>query len=478
MTKDASALKEQIIRELLSLIQAHELGAQIEVGKLVLFLEKEWQHMLQGQQLSMVPLWSFCANATTWSVADFCEVLGPLETKVSGPVVFVWPEVNHHFEPIPPHLVSDVQSALMKVLVDSALRDIVRLDELDLLIEDFVSQASVPLQLEELWQIFAEEGLPPALLEEVFAGFSGSSLPVAYDLPEALASGAPAAASGDERHERVVIDVILDCMRQSPVNRIIDPEKLAEHLEEDIVDMWEDGSYNLQELWDILSEVDQISEEMLIHAFLLIEKREDEIPVKVWVPARVRNLPQDAKDAIVPPDASEPPKHTARPVIEPPKPQPPSQNLMRTGAFSSASTGSRPSPKTKEKKEKKTKAKPRKKGFEEPELINPNYVIIAVVISVVSLLVYFLFVYEGTPSFQGTPMSSVESIVKKYPVAELRIKDKFVYILTNQKYTELSDQEQQDKIFDLVGDLRKKNKELKGAILYSPDKRFINKTKF
>ena len=84
MSTSSNLNKEQIIRGVLNIIQNHPVEESVEIGPLVIFLEKNFATMAQGNQLDLEPLWDFCSTHYNWSYEAFQDIFSSLEPQLQS----------------------------------------------------------------------------------------------------------------------------------------------------------------------------------------------------------------------------------------------------------------------------------------------------------------------------------------------------------------------------------------------------------
>jgi len=369
MSTELSVIRPKILSEILAIVQQNNLTGEIDLGKLVLFLETELLTKLDDRILNLKLLWKFCQKHTELSRDQFVEVFQPLKDKFADDdLMVVIPRLPRRsavanansMDPQVLQLLQQLLVVMMECVTNSPLRELVSMEQLDEILVDHVADFHVSeiIDLDPIWDEFLKiPGVFPDILEPVCKQLHDREKDFPYEvlLPEVMLAKAPSVdvsqlraqfqAQGmtpdmieqvistvQEKEEekvqervarrvasraaipaisntpggatpevtRIVLVEILDCVSHTEIEKIIDPDKLQGFLQDELSDMWENEAFNLQPLWDILLDAPGVTEEMLMQTFLLLESKRETLPVKVWVPAEVRELSPEAKRALMP----------------------------------------------------------------------------------------------------------------------------------------------------------------------------------
>lgn len=84
-----------------------------------------------------------------------------------------------------------------------------------------------------------------------------------------------------------VLVFLLDCVHRSPVRSLLDMDVLREYLEDHLQDMWEQGAFHLQLLWDKLHEIPHLSDALILSVFSEIGKHQKEVHFPIVLPKDV-----------------------------------------------------------------------------------------------------------------------------------------------------------------------------------------------
>lgn len=396
------SLKEQIVRELIDLLQRSPEGRNIDLGSLVIYLDEEVLGWLYGSTFHTHPLYEYCAPYTGWTEDQFQQLMMPLESRLHSSMISV--EFSD-----PPQEET----------------------------EHTVIQASPFGGAGAMAAAMVTGGFGSFQEEEVEAGFSDAD-------------------------REALLDLILECTGKTEVEDIIDPEKLRGFLEETINEMYEDGGCNLLMLWEILLDAPGVTEDMLIPAFLLMEKKGG--PVPMTMPPLVQNLPAKMRQTMLaqitgapppvpagipspgpslgrgmddrrsePPMVSRPPTASRGPSA--PEARTPPSQAKRPATMSSAK---RKSPKAKDDKKRGTVKRGALKGGGEKRGVPKWLWITAAVVIVLSAGYYFFFLRTATPVFQGKVVKvSVSS--KVLPVQEVRLSKNNMHVRVKSSFLSLSE---------------------------------------
>ncbi len=440
MLRDSSAIKEQIIRELLAIIQQFPQSKSLDLGKLLLFLEKNLADMIDEEVLDLAPLWAYCQEHPPCDGPFFGNVFQKFEEKaITMNLALHWPgEVMIAAgitRPLSQERIAFARNELMKRFLTSPIMNSLRADQLDKIFENLCSQAVEPLQLQKLWDELLKLGADRQLVAEILTSLDNASFPFAIVLPEELSTQK---SLPPNEAKQAVIKAILESIDNSPAGEIIDPEKLRDFLEEDLDEMWEEDAYDLQLIWDVLSDAPKITEDMLIKAFLLLEKKLDTLPVKVWIPARVRNLTPEAKAVFLPKmEKQTPPPTSSKKTTGNHASRSTGNHAARsTGNHAARKTGNYAARKTGSIKKSSTSTKRKKKGFHTEEKASPVFLFVAGIAALLIISYYLLFVRESVPSYGGTPIPATQ-IQKIYPLAELRAGKNFLAVKFKTGYKQI-----------------------------------------
>lgn len=244
MSQQDSIKKEVVIRGVLASLVDVQGAPRIDPGELVIFLEKEANDWCNDQAVELTPLWYFCVHRKQWTEGHFERLCQSLRQLFS----------YHSIMWTPP----DVQKS--GVFLESPS------------IDEPLSAVSLPRSSEEELN---------AALDLLTPSDSVAELPALTSAQEKPTSQSPLQAvpfsSDDEQpipkipQQERIIDWIVSAVKQSRIHEIIDPSKLEEFLQHSLVDMWDNGALHLQELWLVLAEPEDVTNDMLVCTFLLLE---------------------------------------------------------------------------------------------------------------------------------------------------------------------------------------------------------------
>lgn len=110
---------------------------------------------------------------------------------------------------------------------------------------------------------------------------------------------------------------LLECATHSMLKTLLDEDALTEYLHSSLADVWENGEFNLQELWTNLNEIPHVSEPLVLSVFNEISKHESEWPHPLRLPKEVRK--DLNKKVAAAPLAFRAPSQTHQPEPEKPK---------------------------------------------------------------------------------------------------------------------------------------------------------------
>jgi hypothetical protein len=464
MPNDSLGYKKKIIHAILEFLP-HVSGDQmLDLGDLVLFLERQASDWIDGHHIDLKPLWHYCQKQGAWSEQRFSDLGNKLmERFADEQILWDLPFANEY----PP------------TYADYA--DI----EPDGDTPDHGESTVVSLGLEQLIQLRSES---------------------------------------DQ-----VIDWIIDGVKRSPVQSIIDPDKLRNFLSDAYEEMWEQDSLNLQLLWDVLADADGVDEEMLLKCFLIMQvDYQSKISVAISWPSLVNKVSEKMKNALLASlGIAESGKN--EPTIEA-KPDYSSAYAISTSPRAEAATNS--PKKNATPSSIKAKSNPFKtlatapsglrspatltpsQGNEIPPIdtelpIQPNQPInqsttsersrarmqphtfkpisaqntttlppwawwIGLSIAVFSVLYYFLFVYQSTPSWLGTPID-ITAYSKIISAQDMRLHKRSLNIKATAEFMALSDAAKFEKIYELWQKFSQKHTEkVWRIVLFSPTGQMLN----
>lgn len=218
--------KEKIVRAVLELLPKVSAPA-VDVGELVLFLEREADHWIKGRQVDLHPLWNYCRDKSGWQESFFRNLVESLQKRFAGTQV----------EWLSPFGEMDAAS----------------------LADDFA-------------EVVDQDSAKPAK-----------------------------APSASQKQEEQITNWILDGIRRSPVERIIDPEKLRGFLSDALEEMQTPEGLELQMLWEVLLDAEGVDEQMLLKAFLImqVEKNNQRLSWQAKWPSLVANLPEKIRQSMI-----------------------------------------------------------------------------------------------------------------------------------------------------------------------------------
>jgi hypothetical protein len=409
-----SSLNEQIVRELIDLIQRTPEGRQIDLSSLVLYLEEEVLGWLYGSTLHVEPLFDYCQPYTGWTPEAFMHYINPLEARLS----------SHHID---------------------------------------IDFSNPP----------AEETERTVIQMSPFGGAGG--------MAAAMVTGGMSAFGHDEStftdaEKKALIDLIIKCSSKTEVEQIIDPDKLRDFLSEAIVEMYDDGKCDLQMLWEILLDAPGVSEDMLIPAFLLMEREESDI--ELVLPSLVQKLPEKMRQTMLAPFGIGAPPAPAASLSSGPslsRSSAPEMRISSPPQSSQKSSGPKPSSRNTSsakrpaiqtaskkykskgrggKKESKCKGAAKKKGGAnkgDKQGVPTWLLATAGVVIVLSGLFYFIFMRTSKPKLQGK-IITVSS--KALPLVQVRIANGRLLVQVKSSFMKLSDSERVSKAYKFWDKMR------------------------
>lgn len=327
--------KETIVRAVLELLPKVSAPA-VDVGELVLFLEREAESWIGDGTVDLRPLWQYCRDRSGWQEGFFRELSQGLQERFSeAPVEWLTP-------------FGDTDAASLA--------------------DDFASY---------------DDGL-----DEAGGDISAADLKI--------------------------VEWLLDGVRRSPVEKIIDPEKLRGFLEEALEEMaQEEGGYDLQLLWDVMLDAEGVDEQMMLKAFVVmqVEHKNQRMKFPVRWPNLVENLPEKMRSSIIASLGIQ-----ENEIIDAADAYAIKSNRKPTGANTSfgssqGSGGSGTSPRSADAKREKARERGVRtikpvKGLDDGGGISSWILILGGVVIVGSLLFYFFVLRTPTPQWSGTLINS------------------------------------------------------------------------
>lgn len=401
--------KETIVRAVLELLPKVSAPA-VDVGELVLFLEREAEGWIGNGTVDLRPLWQYCRDKSGWQEGFFRELSKGLQDRFSAaPVEWLTP-------------FGDTDAASLA--------------------DDFASY---------------EDGLD------------------ASPTPAPTPAPAPAPRSSSKMSDDKIIDWLLDGVRRSPVEKIIDPEKLRGFLEEALEEMQEEDGYDLQLLWDVMLDAEGVDEQMMLKAFIVmqVEHHNQRMKFSVTYPNLVANLPDAMRESIISSLGLEETK-----VVDAADAYAIKSNRKPTGSNasfgSSSSGGAGGSKKTKQEKARSARA-PKPVNFQgsDGEGGLPSWLVgLGLVAIIGSALFYFFVLRTPTPQWSGRLIDSTP--YSKYMSFEaIRINKSTVNVKATSKFMKIEEALRAEKAYKLWNAIRIKHR-VRRMTIFSPEGKAVH----
>lgn len=247
-TQNDAAHKEIVIRGVLTSLADVRGAPSIDPGELAVFLEGIPGDWCNGRNVELTPIWQFCVHHNNWSEDHFQRLTFALQQLLSyQSLKFAKPDKEAPlFAGNEPTLAEpQITEAAPQVEAESSLE-------------------SAPLKVAETSQ-FEEPPRPepPRTSEE--------ELEVAFGNLLGDDAGSLLDDSGLEPEERTIVDWVVKSVSKSPIQEVIDPSKLHDFLSSTVRELISGGELHLQMLWEVLGEPEDITKDMLVQAFLLMQ---------------------------------------------------------------------------------------------------------------------------------------------------------------------------------------------------------------
>lgn len=421
-----SSLKEQIVREMIDLLQRAPEGRQLDLASLVTYLDENTLGWMYGSTLHTYPLFEYCMPFTGWNADQFQNVLAPLEARLSSH--FIQIEFSD-----PPFSDDDDEGG-----------------------HTVIQQSP-----------FGGAGAMAAAL--VTGGFSSFEEDSGFDATT----------------REALINMILKCTSKTEVEDIIDPGKLRGFLEETIDEMKEGDICNLQMLWEILLDAPGITQDMLIPAFLLMEREESPVPLEL--PSLVQKLPAKIRESLLAqvgvgtasePEAPESPqanKFMIQRSSEKAPSKPPPSERPSPAARKPPQRAERPERPKKDTARGKKNNKKAPKGKQGPRArIDggggfPKWILVVLLVALVGGGVAF-FVMNRKPVgavLEGRVID-VMTYRSVFPASEVRLKNRILHVRVKPIYLNYSPKQRRESAFKLWQKMRQKVPTIHTMKLYRP----------
>lgn len=322
-TKQGGVNKEIVIRGVLTSLADVREAPSIDPGQLAVFLEGIPAEWCSGRMVELTPIWQFCVKQSNWSEENFQRLAFSLQQLFAYQSI-KWAKPDKEAplltQPPPP-------------LREPTAQDVI----------PSVEPPPVELQAEPEEPHFdqAPAPTPPQNSEEELELAFDNLFEEEFEPEPEQVVESESLLSADEQ---VVVDWTVAAVSKSPIHQVIDPEKLRGFMSSAVQEMIVDNTLRLQDLWDVLSEPDDITKDMLVQAFLYIQVDEpSELSIEIKWPTFIQRLSSSQLLSIYKTYGISPPSRLA--MMQTGNSQPPrtgEMNAFRTGEQSAFRTGDQP----------------------------------------------------------------------------------------------------------------------------------------
>lgn len=289
-------MREEIGRSILEICESGSLGVVVEQAKMIPCLQQYHAEIFQGEQLNMEPIWLFLLlSYPELSSVQLRSAFSPLESDaVIWQLYLRWP--------VPSQLQKRVEESqrqasarwLKEKLMSSPIGGALAPSALDAMIQKTLAEGfrSGMLDIASLEQPLASAAkTSPSFVRGILVQLTKSppypSLRVILGEPVTETGGT---TKGSTPGFQKTKDVLIQCLQETRMQDIIDPEKLEMFLDQELESLWDIGAYRLSELWDVFQDAPGVQQDMIEEYFVWLREATKGKSLALEFPAQMSQI--------------------------------------------------------------------------------------------------------------------------------------------------------------------------------------------